>query len=252
MQTRSFFLASLAARPRPPRERWRRAIQAWSALSFALALSSCKGTEAATEIVIAIDSEFRAPSEIDAVVIQVKGDRGQEETRADLGSSSSLDFPLTLTVATQVPNQGAFNVNVIGYLGTTAIVRNRARLAFVPGETRMLFLELLESCKDVCCGAEQTCRQGRCSRFATSASDLPVWNGSVPPLDTPPGCMNNSFETCNRRDDDCDGMIDERIDLSADNTNCGLCGLNCGTRGQCNNGVCGTGNVDLCAEADRL
>ncbi len=40
-----------------------------------------------------------------------------------------------------------------------------------------------------------------------------------------PGAMNDT--TCDRRDDDCDGQVDEDVDLCGDIRNCGSCGRSC-------------------------
>ena len=49
------------------------------------------------------------------------------------------------------------------------------------------------------------------------------------PVDSglPDGCTEG-FEACNDRDDDCDGMVDEGIDITRDVENCGGCGMFCG------------------------
>ena len=60
-------------------------------------------------------------------------------------------------------------------------------------------------------------------------------------------------ETCNAIDDDCDGTVDEGFDLSADVTNCGVCGRTCDflnadplcADGVCQRGTCRAGFVDL-------
>jgi hypothetical protein len=72
----------------------------------------------------------------------------------------------------------------------------------------------------------------------------------------PPSCENNAElvpmpdESCNRLDDDCDGLIDETlpdgrgcaagtpIDLGTDHFNCGGCRVACGPEQRCVGGVC--------------
>ncbi|MGE0784743.1 MAG: MopE-related protein [Sandaracinaceae bacterium] len=52
---------------------------------------------------------------------------------------------------------------------------------------------------------------------------------------------------CDRRDNDCDGMIDEDIDLTTDPLNCGMCGLSCQfshAAATCVAGVCTLGACD--------
>ncbi|MFO0561033.1 MAG: MopE-related protein [Polyangiales bacterium] len=75
------------------------------------------------------------------------------------------------------------------------------------------------------------CQMGTC-RIAMNGCDTNFYDLDGNPMNgceyacTPvPGAMNDS--TCDRRDDDCDGQIDEDVDLCSDNRNCGMCGRNC-------------------------
>ncbi|MCZ7680054.1 MAG: hypothetical protein M5U28_15335 [Sandaracinaceae bacterium] len=55
------------------------------------------------------------------------------------------------------------------------------------------------------------------------------------------GCVPAAAELCNERDDDCDGLVDEDIDLASDDDNCGECGLRCAPPhafGACEGGAC--------------
>ena len=45
-------------------------------------------------------------------------------------------------------------------------------------------------------------------------------------------------ETCNGKDDDCDGKIDQDWDLQTDGNHCGTCGNVCGTGNGCQSGKC--------------
>ena len=59
-------------------------------------------------------------------------------------------------------------------------------------------------------------------------------------------------ETCNGRDDDCDGSTDEDFDLDINPENCGECGLNCGENacceGQCVNLGTSTSHCGECGQ----
>ncbi len=75
------------------------------------------------------------------------------------------------------------------------------------------------------------CQMGTC-RIAMNGCDTNFYDLDGDPANgceyacTPvPGAMNDN--TCDRRDDDCDGQVDEDVDLCGDNRNCGMCGRNC-------------------------
>jgi MYXO-CTERM domain-containing protein len=54
-------------------------------------------------------------------------------------------------------------------------------------------------------------------------------------------CAPGAVDECNEADDDCDGYVDEDIDLSTDGRHCGACGVNCartGAQTECRDGVC--------------
>ncbi|MCB9527256.1 MAG: SUMF1/EgtB/PvdO family nonheme iron enzyme [Myxococcales bacterium] len=64
----------------------------------------------------------------------------------------------------------------------------------------------------------------------------------------------DGVETCNQRDDDCDGVADEGFDLGGDVENCGLCGRSClgpGVEeaacisGRCTISACAAGRINL-------
>jgi hypothetical protein len=70
------------------------------------------------------------------------------------------------------------------------------------------------------CGAGTVCDNGHCQLIT------PVLNCGA------------SIELCNYTDDDCDGEIDELINLLTDEANCGVCGLDCGPLRVCDSGHC--------------
>jgi hypothetical protein len=66
-------------------------------------------------------------------------------------------------------------------------------------------------------------------------------------------CSNTGAEVCDRRDNNCNGMIDEGFDLASDPMNCGVCGRSCNVAhatascaaAMCTIGTCDAGFYDI-------
>ncbi len=57
----------------------------------------------------------------------------------------------------------------------------------------------------------------------------------------PDGCVPGAMDECNEFDDDCDGRVDEDVDLTSDSRHCGACDVSCelaGAQTQCTEGTC--------------
>ncbi len=66
--------------------------------------------------------------------------------------------------------------------------------------------------------------------------------------DLPDGCAFGAPELCNAFDDDCDGTVDEGIDLATDERHCGSCGSACAPPnafGECVAGACTLTGCDV-------
>ena len=102
----------------------------------------------------------------------------------------------------------------------------------------------LDPCLGVTCDGH-----GRCvdvgGRPLCDCEDGYRWPAGYPVecvLDEGGACEVGAAESCNGRDDDCDGLTDEVFDLDFDSRNCGACGRPCGTAahgiGRCTLGDC--------------
>jgi hypothetical protein len=106
----------------------------------------------------------------------------------------------------------------------------------------MTSLDHCGACNTPCAppGAFGACRAGRCE---IASCDIGYYDLS-PEV---PGCEYRCDRTadddraCNLRDDDCDGRIDEDVDLMNDTENCGSCGRTCRfprAMARCDAGAC--------------
>ena len=90
--------------------------------------------------------------------------------------------------------------------------------------------------------ATGACQAGACTVGACDAGFVDL--DADPRNGCEYACAPSGAETCDRRDDDCDGTIDEGFDLQADPTHCGACDRVCtyaNAAPVCQNGACALG-----------
>jgi len=170
-----------------------------------------------------------------------------------LGAPGSRDIPFSSGRPAQLPlvhrggSLGPIVITAQGIVdGAAAAPVRAAEVSFVPGQVRMLRLDLLQSCVSVSCSPQTCVGDGRCAPVGSSeAATLLPWDGdpgdvdggiplvdggdtdmTVADLSMPDGCPGTD-EICNGVDDDCDGVVDEGFDVGSDPANCGECGVAC-------------------------
>ena len=141
-------------------------------LCVGLAVTGCE--QARTEVLLAVDGDLAIPRQVDHVVVQVTHPDGEIKlAEADLTAEA---FPRTLGLVHRGGPVGIFSVEVRGESrasGTTrTIIERRARFSFVPGETLVLPLPLLEACLNVPCGVDETCGPTGCRTIDIARSEF--------------------------------------------------------------------------------
>ena len=226
-------------------------------LVAAAALAGCS-KDALTQLVVVVDTDMDVPSELDAIRIEVRN--GLDELQQANGSLTGADattLPVFLSLVHSGGPLGPVEVRAVGLRRGADIVERRASVFFVEGQTRVLRLNLLASCVDVMCSAEQTCAEMGCRTVDIAPTELGTWTGTVerdggppedtgPPRDVGPEC---STEVCNGVDDDCDGDIDEGFDLQTDLAHCGACDNACPATPADATSTCSTGSCGLTCDA---
>jgi len=223
-------------------------------------------TKPATEVVVITTTDFDVPAEVDEMQIEVTSPRGEVmSANADLRDRPP---PRSLGITpTEGGALGPYQVRARALSGGGVVVERVAVFDFQRDQVRVLRIELLRSCMGVTCGADETCARGACRSVQVAADELEDFEGlpdagptdagdrpdagsvdagsvdagpfDAGPFDAGPfdaGMCVPMTETCNMRDDDCDGVPDNGFDLTTDSMNCGTCGSACA--GTCIGGMC--------------
>lgn len=224
-------------------------------LLVALAATSCSSSDA-TQLVLAVDTDLSIPDAVDSIQLTVTGPGGMRQT-ADVDLTTGAVRPLTLglrptAMAIAEGTLGPVEIIATAELAGSPVVERRVVTAFVSGSSLLLEILLSERCRGVACGADESCDGAVCVPAAIPAQSLPDFTGSIPNArsavdgSVADACAP-SPETCNGLDDDCDGVVDNGIDLSTSATDCGSCGHACGELTGVETGACsGGGCVVTC------
>lgn len=178
-------------------------------------LSAC--AQPLTQLVVIVDTDYAVPGELDGVVLTVDGPVMPEEpVEVPL---ASITLPISLGLVHRGGPLGPITVTASGALAGAERVRRTARTSFLVGESRVLRIDLARACDGpACVGSETTCVGGSCVGMDVEPASLPVFDGTVDrsdagaSVDVPvDACMVSGPESCNGRDEDCDGAVDEGV-----------------------------------------
>lgn len=178
-------------------------------VAFALLAGSvvCACSSEPTEIVVIVHTDFAVPAELDTIRIDVLEPDGETKSSTlALGSVAELPGRLGIT-----HTRGAtypVEVTAIGLLAGVPLVSHRARVGFVPEQSRLLELFLVRACRETSCPADTSCENGVCLSIERGA--LPPWRGRVPSFDASTG------SDAAPRDAGTDGPEDASRDASVD------------------------------------
>jgi hypothetical protein len=217
---------------------------------IALAVAACwaaMGCQAGrTQVLLVIDTDLEVPDELDEVRVDLIGPSG--ETRRSEGSiTGPQDLPRTLGIVDETHTARMVRVTITGLRGGANVIQRRGVFTFVPGETRMLRMDLLRGCVGVSCPSDQTCGDNGCRSSIIGQEELAPYDpAQIRRADggvdggTLDACVP-SDEICNQADDDCDRTVDEGFDLRTDMRNCGACGNACDPSPELGSSACEAG-----------
>lgn len=191
-----------------------------------------------TELVLVVDAEPRLT--VGRVVVDVFGSGVGQRAETIVGTDGAPGLPLTLGVVPRRDGVSEVTFHVVATVregdGADATLLRVARTRFLPGSSRMVRVVLSASCIAYACPDGESCDAAGCVPIDVAPETLPGWSGSAPGRPTAADCAARA-ETCDGFDDDCDGMVDEGIDLATSDEHCGRCGATCAS-GTCANGLC--------------
>jgi hypothetical protein len=98
-------------------------------------------------------------------------------------------------------------------------------------------------------GSPGDCGCGQCALNPDGTTDYYDLDPAIPGCEyycPAPAAADDTL--CNAKDDDCDGLVDEDVDLCSDAQNCGKCGRNCVVLN--GSGACVSGGQMPCSEAN--
>jgi len=156
-----------------------RRILASFALWSLVAVLAC-GCASRTEVIIAVESDIAS---LDRITILVIGPTGSQQSASATFGTGPASFVRTLGVTWSGGALGPFLATVTGFQGGALVIARTAEFEFVQGQTRVLHVDLLASCRGVVCGAMQTCAEAGCRPQLVPASELEVYGGTIAPHD---------------------------------------------------------------------
>jgi hypothetical protein len=145
----------------------------------ALAVAPACGGEL-TEIVVVVDTDLQAPSEVDEILVQVIGPSGlTKQARRRLGPEAAL--PVTLGLVPSGDEAPPVTIEATARRMDATVVATEVRTSFLRGRRLLVRMTLLSTCVPVqpTCGADETCRDGRCEAAAVDPATLPGFDGQV-------------------------------------------------------------------------
>jgi hypothetical protein len=131
------------------------------------------------EVVIFVTSDLAYPSQVDTLVIEAVGPSGNAaSTRTMLSFDINRIGAWPRSISLYPLSGGAENVTVTarGILGANEVVSRSVTTRFAPGQSHLLWMQLLGSCDAQQCGTSNVCGDSSCPQPETPIDSLPLWS----------------------------------------------------------------------------
>jgi hypothetical protein len=150
-------------------------------LVLLLALAAACKSKDDTKILVEVWSDLATPSQMNAVRIDISGPTAINSETFPLATQKQL--PVRLTLVPRGEKDAILTVRAVALLGTAEKAWQAAQVAFVPGEAKLLKLNIESLCTTAGCSASQSCVAGACVPVPT-IPNLPDYDPKAPA--TPP------------------------------------------------------------------
>lgn len=150
----------------------------WLVFVFCCLLGACVEEKlvANTQLMLVADTDIADLVRIDFAISD-----GERERTAS-GEVRGTGSPRSVAILREEGPLGPVTVTARGYDADGLRVWRHAVVSFVPGQTVVVLLHLLDGCSHVECGGSATCTERGCESALIAASALRDWNGTLPVL----------------------------------------------------------------------
>jgi hypothetical protein len=145
-----------------------------------LLLAGCQVERDPSQVLVAVDTDYDVPQELDAIRIDVIGPTG-DVRQANGAIASRDDLPATLGIVHRGGPLGPLLVTATGMRDGEDRVSRRARLDFPALGTVVLYLTLFKDCARRECEEDETCDASGCRPIDVSPGELMPWAGVLGP-----------------------------------------------------------------------
>jgi hypothetical protein len=135
----------------------------------------CSERTPRTQLMVVADTNI---SNLQAIRFEISGDDRNESAETALPS----DGPAMLALVQAGGSAGPLTITAKALRLGRTVVQRSAVVEFVPRQTRVVKLHLLERCVGVVCATGSTCSEQGCRDDELTSDDLPAWHGDAPSL----------------------------------------------------------------------
>jgi hypothetical protein len=136
----------------------------------------CSEKTPRTQLMIVADTNI---SNLQAIRFEISG---RDDRNESAETSLPSDGPAMLALVQAGGSAGPLTITAKALRLGRTVVQRSAVVEFVPRQTRVVELHLLERCVGVICSTGTSCTEQGCQNDELTSDDLPAWQGEAPSL----------------------------------------------------------------------